>query len=320
MKKISIFAAGMAAMFGLASCESTTDPKLQVPEQDVTAVSFQINEPVYASQELQLQNEDEATFDIQVYSQPDYGFPAAVTYTAQVSLSGNLDKPSEVYDINYDVVQSGEANHTVVMTQKSLATAITALNGYSRELVDGVPVIYDPAGQVYTGPTEGLGPQKVYIRAVAQIGDVESTKCYSNAIELKKVSWFINTRDPGYIYLIGSPQGWNIGDGSMMLFEADDEIGTKVYRGSFNIAADASLGFRFYTELGDWGSDGSLPSIGAAANDGDNKDVTFGADGTVSTGVVYGKGNFQFPNWPGGMMYIVVDLNSMQVTFSDHEL
>lgn len=184
----------------------------------------------------------------------------------------------------------------------------------------GDQTIYDAAGNVYTGDFEQATPVKVYLRGVAQIGDVENTKCYSNAIELKQVKWFINFRDPGFIFLVGSPQGWNIDNGSMMLFEADDEIGTKTYRGSFDIAADPSLGFRFYTELGDWGNEGSLPSIGSAANDGDNKDMAIGEDGTVSANVVYGKGNFQFPTWPGGTMYIIVDLNSMKVTFSDHEL
>lgn len=322
MKKISIFAAGVAVMFGLASCESTTDPKLQLPDKDVNAVSFQINDPVYASQELQLQNTDGATFDFQVYSQPDYGFPAAVTYLAQVSLTQNWENENEVYTINYDVVQKGEANHTVVLTQKSLANAITSLMGYTKVLdkSTGIQTIYDAAGNVYTGDLEQAAPAKVYIRAIAQIGDVESTKCYSNTIELKQVKWFINFREPGYIFLIGSPQGWNIGDGSMMLFEADDEIGTKTYRGHFPIAAAADLQFRFYTELGDWGNDGSLPSIGAAANDGDNKVCEFDADGKYSGNVVFGKGNFQFPTWTGGEMYIIVDLNSMKITVSDKEL
>lgn len=322
MKKISIFAAGVAVMFGLASCESTTDPKLQLPDKDVNAVSFQINDPVYASQELQLQNTDGATFDFQVYSQPDYGFPAAVTYLAQVSLTENWENEDEVYTINYDVVQKGEANHTVVLTQKSLANAITSLMGFTKVLdkSTGIQTIYDAAGNVYTGALEQAAPAKVYIRAIAQIGDVESTKCYSNAIELKQVKWFINFREPGYIFLVGSPQGWNIGDGSMMLFEADDEIGTKTYRGHFPIAAAADLQFRFYTELGDWGGDGSLPSIGAAATDGDNKVCEFDADGKYSGNVVFGKGNFQFPTWPGGEMYIIVDLNSMKITVSDKEL
>lgn len=322
MKKISIFAAGVAAMFGLASCESTTDPKLQLPDQDVNAVSFQINDPVYASQELQLQNADGATFDFQVYSQPDYGFPAAVNYLAQVSLTQNWENEDEVYTINYDVVQKGEANHTVVLTQKSLATAITSLMGFTKVLdkTTGIQTIYDGAGNVYTGALEQAAPTKVYLRAIAQIGDVEDTKCYSNAIELKQVKWFINFREPGYIFLVGSPQGWNIGDGSMMLFEADDEIGTKTYRGHFPIAAAADLQFRFYTELGDWGNDGSLPSIGAAATDGDNKVCEFDADGKYSGNVVFGKGNFQFPTWPGGEMYIIVDLNSMKITVSDKEL
>ena len=294
MKKISIFAAGVAAMFGLASCESTTDPKLQLPDQDVNAVSFQINDPVYASQELQLQNADGATFDFQVYSQPDYGFPAAVNYLAQVSLTQNWENEDEVYTINYDVVQKGEANHTVVLTQKSLATAITSLMGFTKVLdkTTGIQTIYDGAGNVYTGDLEQATPTKVYLRAIAQIGDVEDTKCYSNAIELKQVKWFINFREPGFIYLIGKPQGWDIANGSMMLFENDDEIGTKIYHGHFNIDANPlELGFRFYTELGNWDSG----SIGAAAADGDNKDCEFNAEGIYSGDLVMGKGNFQFP-------------------------
>lgn len=319
MKKISIFAAGVAAMFGLASCESTTDPKLQLPDQDVNAVSFQINDPVYASQELQLQNADGATFDFQVYSQPDYGFPAAVNYLAQVSLTQNWENEDEVYTINYDVVQKGEANHTVVLTQKSLANAITSLMGFTKVLdkTTGIQTIYDGAGNVYTGALEQAVPTKVYLRAIAQIGDVEDTKCYSNAIELKQVKWFINFREAGFIYLIGKPQGWDIANGSMMLFENDDEIGTKIYHGHFNIDANPlELGFRFYTELGDW----DKGSIGAAAADGDNKNCEFNDEGIYSGNLVNGKGNFQFPTWPGGEMWIIVDLNSMKLTVSDHEL
>ena len=319
MKKISIFAAAMGVVLGLTSCESTTDPKLQLPDQDATAVSFQINDPAYATQELQLQSSDDATLAFQVYSQPDYGFPAAVSYTAQVSLTGNWGVPEEVYTIGYDVVQKGEANHTVVLTQKSLANAITYLNGFTKTLdkATGNQTIYDGAGNVYTGPMEQPVPAKVYLRAIAQIGDVESSRCYSNAVELSQVKWFINFRDPGFIYLIGKPQGWNIDNGSMMLFENDDEIDTKIYHGHFNIDANPlELGFRFYTELGDW----DKGSIGAAAADGDNKNCDFNAEGIYSGNLVMGKGNFQFPTWPGGEMYIIVDLNSMKVTVSDHEL
>uniref|UniRef100_UPI0025935280 hypothetical protein n=1 Tax=uncultured Duncaniella sp. TaxID=2768039 RepID=UPI0025935280 len=209
--------------------------------------------------------------------------------------------------------------HTVVLTQKSLANAITYLNGFSKSLdkETGNQTIYDGDGNVYTGPMEQSVPAKVYLRAIAQIGDVESSRCYSNAVELSQVKWFINFRESGHIYLIGKPQGWDIANGSMMLFENDDEIGTKIYHGHFNIDANPlELGFRFYTELGNWDSG----SIGAAAADGDNKDCEFNAEGIYSGDVVMGKGNFQFPTWPGGEMYIIVDLNSMKITVSDHEL
>ncbi|MBP3889909.1 MAG: hypothetical protein J6D01_01730, partial [Muribaculaceae bacterium] len=207
----------------------------------------------------------------------------------------------------------------VVLTQKSLANAITYLNGFTKTLdkATGIQTIYDGAGNVYTGPMEQPVPAKVYLRAITQIGDVESSRCYSNAVELSQVKWFINFREAGFIYLIGKPQGWDIANGSMMLFENDDEIGTKIYHGHFNIDANPlELGFRFYTELGDW----DKGSIGAAAADGDNKNCEFNAEGIYSGDLVMGKGNFQFPTWPGGEMYIIVDLNSMKITVSDHEL
>lgn len=301
---------------GFASCESTTDPKLQLPDQAEGVVSFEINTPAFANEELVLG--EEGTLPIIVHSQPDYGFPAAVTYTLQASLTGDWSNPKAVYELDYDLTQQGDGRHTLVLTQAALADAMTALNGIWQEVdkESGEQTIYNADGTVYTGSMTDLGPNSVYVRAVAQLGSMEETKCYSNAIELKSVNWFVHFRAPGYIFLVGTPQGWDIGNGSMMLWERDDEIGTGIYRGEFEIDATTDMFFRFYTELGNWGDNGQLPSLGSAANDGDNTEVVL-KDNFFQGTVVYGKGSWFFSQWPGGTLYLVVDLSSKKLSVSD---
>lgn len=113
------------------------------------------------------------------------------------------------------------------------------------------------------------------------------------------------------LYLIGSPQGWNI-DGSDMALK---EVAPNVYYGSFDIPADAM--FRFYTGLGDWESG----SYGSQVNDSP-VDFAFTGEET-STGIGSGKGAWHFTGWPGGTMYMLVCLDRNYVVFSadpiDHE-
>ena len=75
--------------------------------------------------------------------------------------------------------------------------------------------------------------------------------------------------------------------------------------------------FRFYTELGEWGNDNELPSIGAQGKDA-NVDLSFPAGG-YSGAAFQGKGNWNFTDWPGGKMKMVVDLTNMRVEFTKVE-
>lgn len=318
-----MLAAAAGVMMGLASCESTTDPKLTLPDQSLTAVSFVINEPTFATELVDLTDAEGATLPLIVYEQPAYGAPMAITYTAQASLTGNWGNPNEVYDIDYDITQTGEGRHVVAMTQTSIADAITALTGITAttDKATGIQTMWAPDGSVYTGPTQNLtlpAGKKLHLRAVASLKGIEGTTCYSNEVTLSRVNYFIHFRLPQVIFLIGQPQGWEIADSSMGLYENQGEEGSDIYYGDFEInAGDAS--FRFYKELGSWGNDGSLPSIGAAANDGDNKDVTAAEfkDGVYSGDLVFGKGNWQFVDWAGGRMYIRVNLATKKITVSD---
>ena len=124
------------------------------------------------------------------------------------------------------------------------------------------------------------------------------------AIDCEEAAEFVNE-----IYLIGYPQGWNVNEGNMPLLKTDNGG----YYGEFDISEGEAM-FRFYTHLGDWDSN----CLGAQVAD---SPVVFDMhDGSLQTACVYGKGTWRFPDWPGGKMYIYVDLNAMTVDFSDRPI
>lgn len=122
--------------------------------------------------------------------------------------------------------------------------------------------------------------------------------------------------EPSRLFLIGSPSGWNISDGSMALVEKT----SGVFFGSFDFPAGDNY-FRFYTRLGDWGSDGQAPSLGANAIDGVNTDITSSfIDGVCMVPAVWGKGCWVITGWKGGSLDFKVDTNAMTVEITDPTL
>lgn len=107
------------------------------------------------------------------------------------------------------------------------------------------------------------------------------------------------------IYLVGAPTGWDINNDEIVLTRINSNV--DAFSGKYDIPAGEFM-FRFYKQLGDWDNG----SIGAAAS-GDNIPITF-TDG-VYVGDIYGnsKANFWVPNWPGGPVEIVVDLEEYTV-------
>lgn len=122
----------------------------------------------------------------------------------------------------------------------------------------------------------------------------------------KPVVKFEGEKIPNEIYLVGSPQGWDITSDSMPLKKTVNGG----YYGSYNIAADDVL-FRFYTALGNWDSN----SLGSQYDDMPIDNGTI--DGETSYRLyVGGKGSFEFSSWAGGMMYMYVEPSASKVTFS----
>lgn len=108
------------------------------------------------------------------------------------------------------------------------------------------------------------------------------------------------------IYIIGIPQGWGVGDGSMPLKRTVNGG----YYGAYDIKAGEAM-FRFYTSLGDW----EVGSLGSQYEDMPKEYGTVEQEQVCSL-VVDGKGSFQFSDWPGGMIYMYVEPSASRVTFS----
>lgn len=276
-----LFPALLVAILSLVStgCKEDTEPRLAIPSE------FVLNTPQLADFTYVLSPSTNIDFTL---SQPDYGLGVVPVYTFDISLDQN----------KWETIEGAYTVAKVSISGEAFATAMCALAGYDD------PSVFDDAART------------VYVRASAAINNCAFSQIYSNIVTLKSVQPYFAVKLPAKLYLVGQPQGWNINSDAMVLSEPENGIGSDIYSGVFEISADdAASGFRFYTALGSWGNDGELPSIGAAANDGDNQSVSVDASGRFEGSCVYGKGNWNLTNWPGGMMKITVDLKGMNVIF-----
>ena len=278
MKKLSILLAVLVVALGFTSCEEDKDPVVKYPQ------SFVLNTPALASQYLELT--EDGTVDFTVLQQPDYGFLASATYAVQIALSQAED--AEIYELM--PVQPTSTNISV--KSSDFALGMCSLLG-----VKGEEDWKDQAAV------------PVYVRVYSQLGTHENSIVYSNWIKLEQVKTYYAVPTPGYIYLVGSPEGWKGPDAGnaahyaeWRLFEKMDEIGSKVYYGTFDMPAAPM--FRFYTALTGWEDD----SWGSQVDD-KPIDKEINADGTGTYDLVKGKGAFNFPGFPGGTMTVVVDMS-----------
>lgn len=292
MKHISLIA-GVVLLTGVgfASCSDEHTPRVKEPTE------FVLNTPPMANYTYDLYDYRNSTIDL-TFSQANYGVGVIPTYYVQVSLTGSFtqeyDKETKTGD--YSTLYGSFNSASIEVPAYMFCVSLTQLKGYDDES-EFVEESYP-----------------VYVRVLSTIPYWDGGTIASNVVELKDVRPYYAERLPQVIYLIGAPQGWDINGDTMPLSEAADAIGSNIYYGTYEIsAADAKSGFRFYTELGDWGSDGSLPSIGAAAEDSSNEVEV--EDGIYEGACVAGKGNWNISNWPGGNMKMTVDLNSMSVSF-----
>ncbi|MBO4945730.1 MAG: SusE domain-containing protein [Muribaculaceae bacterium] len=281
MKKL-IYLWSLIALIAVTatSCKEDTEPRLEKPTE------FVLNTPAMAENTYILSADN--GLDLSV-SQANYGLGVVPVYTVEIAKSADFAEKQ--------AVEGRYTSAAFTVPGEALSLAMCMLWGYdSRENFDG-------------------SGRPLYVRVVSDIANVSYATITSNVVELKSVKPYFAVKLPAKMWLIGQPQGWDINNGSMELSEPENGIGSNIYTGTFEVsAADAASGFRFYTELGNWGKDGELPSVGSAANDGDNQSVALDGE-TYEGSCVYGKGNWNLTNWPGGTMKITVNLNTMQVIF-----
>lgn len=286
INRLSILFSALAVAFGFTACSDDDTPRYHEPDENTTII---LNTPPFAQQLYLL--DPLGTMEFSVKEQPDYGFAASVYYGLEMS----LDK-QEVYALTPSVLTSSKME----IKQADFATGLCSLNGVENE----EDWNNNPAAQEV---------QKVYVRATAQLPTVESSLVKSDWVELAQVQGYFAIPQPGFIYMIGSPEGWSEPSAAnaekladWRLFETT--IGSQIYSGVFDVPAAPM--FRFYTELNGW--DDASVSFGLKADDGDNTDIEL-TDGQWQGTLVVGKGNINIPDYAGGTMTIVVNMKDKSI-------
>lgn len=272
-------------MLGLASCDSTDDPKMTLPEDK----TFVLNAPAFADQYYELQ---EGNSFMLTCSQPAYGVAVAAQYSVEVALD---DKFTAVET----VASSDPGSAKIVIADKDLATALCKLHGFDAANYEDLPAA------------------PVYFRAFCEIPNVEGSRCMSNTVSLNKVKFYHAVKGQRNIYLVGSVTGWTAPDeGAAAHYEnyklLETAIGSDVYTGSFTFPA-GEVAFRFYSALTGW--DGGA-SIGSQEPDkGLSIEGKFVDNIYEGPAFIPGKGNWTFTMAEEMNVNLTVDVKNKTVKF-----
>ncbi len=291
MKKLSIFMAMAAVALGFTSCEEDHDsPVYKAPTE------FVLNTPAYANNTVVLAPGQNVAVTC---SQPDYGYSAVTNYSLDVSLSEE-----------FTTAEDGTTNfYTIASKNKTLANIDIAASEWSTAILTLLGI-----NSFEQFPEEGVEPTTIYVRALAQLTGIESSKIYSNTIKLEMEPFNPYLEGGKKIYIAGINGKWGIDTATPDTY-ADRALtetakGTNIYLGAFDVNP-GDFSFRFYTELGDWGKDNELPSIGSQGADFTSTEITFPGEILTLKGVP-GKGNWDLKGWTGGYITFTVDLNDME--------
>lgn len=301
MKKSIIFLALAAAGFAFTSCEDEKEPVYNIPTE------FVLNIPPMAESVYVLHAGDVVEFTC---SQPNYGYSAVTNYAVDFSAEEEFIEATEETPANYfTVTPINSTSAKLELNAEDIAKGICARHG--------VEAFVDY-------PEEGIPAEAAYVRVRAWLSGVASSAIVSNTVALGGIEVYNPyPAVPGQIYIVGALTGWTEPSSSNQehydSWKLDETgVGTNIYVGSFEVPAGEQY-FRFYQSLSGWGEDGKLPSIGPAANDGDNTEVTITSEPSEWTAVP-GKGAwYTSADWAGGPVTFTVDLsdkNNYKVTMA----
>ena len=268
LKSTLLLMCGMG-LFAACADDNDSNPTIQQP------TTFVLNEPGYASQLIALEFSDGISF---TWSQPDYGFPAEVSYDIQASLSGN-------FTVSTDEANADESGATI----PDYAVVASGVNGGSGT-VD--PTYLDRNLVQIAQWTQDNIPdsQTIYIRLAASTPG--ATTIYSNVVTINAAPFYIALKDaaPELWYLVGECIGdgsWgnsadNIGKAIFPLMTLADETYDKVtgkgviaYTGFF----PGGKGFKLVQIPGKWDDQWGAGDAGYVKNDGGSGNITVPSDG-----------------------------------------
>lgn len=273
-------------MLGLASCDSTDDPKMTLPEDK----TFVLNAPAFADQYYELQ---EGNSFMLTCSQPAYGVAVAAQYSVEVALD---DKFTAVETI----ASSDPGSAKIVIADKDLATALCNLHGFDAANYEDLPAA------------------PVYFRAFCEIPNVEGSRCMSNTVSLNKVKFYHAVQGQRNIYLVGNLTGWTTPDeGAAAHYEnyklTETAIGSDVYVGSIKFP-EGPAAFRFFTALNGWGD--KDVQLGAGTADQTDIPVELNDEGVYEGPYICpGQSNWAFNVPEAGNVNLTVDMKNKTVKF-----
>lgn len=274
MKKLNILA-GLFLGIGLilfSACEDDNDsnPIVQQPE------TFELNTPALGGNVYDL---EKSSYIQLTYKQPDYGYTAAVTYYAQVSMTDKWNDATEESEATYVELNGNSSTCEFGVETSQIDRAIMQLGGYDEETV----------------PKEAV---KIYIRLRATL--TSGYQCYSNSIALSVFPYYmpVVNAEPEIWYLVGDCIGdgtWgNDGTGNIGVslipmsivdgyeYNATTGQGEIIFTGYFL----AGKGFKLIKTPGSWADqwgNSSAPGIDSPVkNDGGSSNLQVATSGYYS--------------------------------------
>ena len=193
----SLFACVAAFSFTSCADDNDSNPTISQP------TDFVLNSPAYAGNVYDLANSDSLEL---TYSQPAYGFTAAVSYYTQVSLTG--DWTAAATDAEGNTTEAPKFVELDGYSSKAKTNASAAAINKALMKMGG-----------YSSASDVPSNTDLYVRMRATLAS--GYECYSNVIKLNVKPYYqaLTAADPELWYLIGAC----VGDGSW-----GSEIGTAV--------------------------------------------------------------------------------------------
>lgn len=206
--------------------------------------------------------------------------------------SWDITAPTPFEHSDKDVYDDPVFSMVVEITSDNSYWKIVPKSSFDASSWDGL------LGVEENGSTETSG---TIVSEDAQAGMIEKAGIYSFTINMMDGTYSYSEVQP-YLYLIGTPNGWDIDSDACMLESVDLD---NIYVGTFTFLGEDNY-FRFYKELGNW----DAAAIGADAS-GDVNITLEEVDGEYSGTLVDGSGNFIVPLTAEGVYKVTANLTAM---------